>query len=363
MPSSTSSFKTYDLKRIYPNHHWVALALLTALLSAVLIGGWELYVRSLQYAPTLNDSKDLWASRRTVIDSEPKRTVLIGSSRMLFDLDMDVYEKETGDRPVQLSTVGTNPGLYLEDLANHPDYSGTVIIGVVPGLFFAPGGPPVESPSEHLKRYQTWSPTQKFSHQVSMIIEKWFAFLNQGDLTLTQLLLKLKLPNREKVHGPPELPPYFHEVDEERQGGMTEFAAKNTALQKRIQQIWLPLFTPPPPPKGQTLEQSKEGFGKFVEATLQKTKTNVDRIREKGGQVVFVRLPSTGKLREMENTFTPREHFWDRILKATEAPGIHFEDYEALRDFDCPEWSHLSRQDATKFTKRLMPVLKELMRK
>jgi len=144
---------------------------------------------------------------------------------------------------------------------------------------------------------------------------------------------------------------------------MTEFAAKNTALQKRIQQIWIPLFTPPPPPKGQTQEQAKVEFGKFVEANLQKTKANVDRIMEKGGRVIFVRLPSTGKLREMENTFTPREHFWDRILKTTKAPGIHFEDYEALRGFDCPEWSHLNRQDATEFTKRLMPVLKELIRK
>ncbi len=361
MPSSTSSFKTYDIKRIYPKHHWVALALLTALLSGALTLGWELYVRSIQYAPTLNDSKDLWASRRAIVDSEPQRTVLIGSSRMLFDFDMDIYEKEMSERPLQLSTVGTNPGLYLEDLADHPEFSGTVIVGVVPGLFFAPGGPPVASPRDHLIRFQTWSPTQKFSHHVSLIIEKWFAFLNKGDLTLNQLLLDLKLPNRKNVKAPPELPPYFHEVDEERQGGMTEFAAKNTALQKRIQQIWIPLFTPPPPHKGQTGEQAKADFLKSVEVTLAKTKERVDKIRKKGGKVIFVRLPSTEKLRELENTFTPREHFWDRILETTEAPGIHFEDYEQLNGFKCPEWSHLSREDATEFTKRLMPILKDFL--
>ena len=362
MPSSTSSFKTYDLKRIHPKHNWVALALLTALFSAVLIAGWEFHLRSGQYAPTLNDTKDLWASRRAIIDEEPNRTVLIGSSRMLFDLDMDVYEREIGDRPLQLATVGTNPGLYLEDLANHAKYSGTVIVGVVPGLFFAPGGPPVKSPKEHLERFKNWSPTQKFSHRVSLIIEKWFAFLNQSDLTLNKLLLNLKLPNREGVKTAPELPPYFYEVDEERQGGMTEFAANDIALQKRIQQIWIPLFTPPPPPKGQTMAQAKANFLKSVEATLEKTKKNVEKIRAKGGQVIFVRLPSTEKLREMENKFTPRKGFWDRILAGDRASGIHFEDYVELKGFKCPEWSHLSREDATEFTKRLMPILKKLLK-
>jgi len=357
VPSSTSSFKTYELKRIIPKHHWMLLAALTAIFTGMLTLAWETYVRSIGYAPSLNDTEDLWASRRSIIDAEPRRTVLIGSSRMLFDFDMDIYEKEFGNRPLQLATVGTNPGPYLEDLANHPEYSGTVIVGVVPGLFFAPGGPPMKSPINHLKRFREWSPTQKFSLQVSKVIEKRLAFLNDNDLTLNQLFLNFKLPNREKVKTKPELPPYFHEVDDERQGGMTEFAANNTALQKRIQQIWIPLFTPPPPAKGKTIEAARADFGKAVEMILKKTKERVDKIRNKGGKVIFLRLPSTGQLREIENTFTPRKNFWDRILETTGAPGIHFEDHEELNGFNCPEWSHLNRKDASEFTKRLMPIL------
>ena len=90
-------------------------------------------------------------------------------------------------------------------------------------------------------------------------------------------------------------------------------------------QIWIPLFTPPPPKKGKTVEEAKADFGKPVEIILEKTKSNVDKIRKKGGKVIFLRLPSTGKLREMENTFTPRQQFWDRILKTTGSSGIHFE--------------------------------------
>lgn len=359
MPSSTSSFKTYELKRIIPKHHWVRLALLSLLLTGVLATGWELYCRQMSYAPTLNDTQDLWASRRALVNEFHGRTVLIGSSRMLFDFDMDVYEKEMGERPLQLSTVGTNPGPYLEDLANHPHFSGTVIVGVVPGLFFAPGGPPMKSPENHLKRFREWSPTQRVGHHLGMMLERRLAFLNKGDLTLNKLLLKLKLPNRENAKAPPELPPYFHEVDEERQGGMTEFAANNVVLQERIQQIWLPLFKPPPGKKGKTQEEKDADTKKDADNILDKTKIRVDKIRKKGGKVIFIRLPSTGELRSVENKYTPREDYWDRILRVTSAPGIHFEDYPQLSGFDCPEWSHLSRPDATKFSRLLMPILKE----
>ena len=272
MPSSTSSFETYELKRVIPKHHWVLLALLSVVITGGLTLGWELYCRSLGYGPSLNDSTDLWASRRMVLDEEPGRTVLIGSSRILFDFDMDVYEEGMGERPLQLATVGTNPLPYLEDLANHPQFSGTVIVGVVPSLFMTPGGPPMEASKKHLDRYRNWSPTQRIGHHIARVLERRMAFLNQEDLTLNQLLLKLKFPNREKVKVPPELPPYFHDIDEERQGGMTDFAANNTALQKRIQQIWLPLFTPPPPKKGLSSEEQNDARKKSGKRILARAK-------------------------------------------------------------------------------------------
>ncbi len=347
MRSSTSSFKTYELTRVVPKHHWVLLAVLSFAIASVFTLGWEMYWRSKSYIPTLNDTKDLWASRREILETEYNRTVLIGASRLLFDFNMDVYEKAMGERPLQLATVGTNPNPYLEDLANDPTFSGTVIVGVVPSLYFAPGGPPMDSPREHLKHYREWSPSQRSGHYLGMMLERVFAFLNEGDLTLNELLQDLKIPNREKVKTSPELPPYFHGVDEKRQGWMWKFAAKDEALQHRIQQIWLPLFSRAPPPPA-------------VKKTLKANKARVDKIRARGGHVVYLRLPSTGQLRELENEKTPRAEFWDRLLSTTGAPGIHFEDYPELSEFDCPEWSHLNRQDATKFTQRLMPLFKEL---
>ncbi len=98
----------------------------------------------------------------------------------------------------------------------------------------------------------------------------------------------------------------------------------------------------------------------MAEAILQKTKTNVEKIRSRGGKVVFVRFPSTGGLRQLENKITPRAAYWDRVLETTGAPGIHFEDYPELKGFDCPEWSHLTKKDATKFTSLLVPLFQKL---
>lgn len=360
MPSSTSSFKTYHLERIIPRHPWMRLALMSLLVTVMLTLGWEWACRAMGYEPTLNDTTDLWASRRILLEDEPSRTVLIGSSRILFDFDMDVYENAMGERPLQLATVGSNPLPYLEDLAANETYTGTVIVGVVPYLFFSPGGPFVDNAMGYLKRYRNWTPSQRAGHLLGVFLEKQFAFLQQEDLTLSHLLLNLKIPNRPGAHVGPELPPYFHEVSLERQGGMTDRAERDEALQKRIQQIWIPIFTPPPPPPGTTPEQQKADIEKAAEGILRRTRESVEKIHARGGHVVFVRYPSTGGLRELENRITPRAHYWDRVLEATGAPGVHFEDHAELRSFTCPEWSHLSKEDATLYTGRLVPYFKKL---
>jgi hypothetical protein len=73
---------------------------------------------------------------------------------------------------------------------------------------------------------------------------------------------------------------------------------------------------------------------------------------------VFVRLPFSGALNELEYKTTPRNRTWDPLLQATGAPGIYFEDFPELAGFNCPEWSHLSAGDSVEFSKRLVPHLR-----
>jgi hypothetical protein len=96
---------------------------------------------------------------------------------------------------------------------------------------------------------------------------------------------------------------------------------------------------------------------KAVEQRFQDILAAVQKLRARGGKIVFVRLPYSGRLKALEDRDTPRAQTWDPLLKATAAPGIYYEDYPELNGFNCPEWSHLSAGDSVEFSKRLVPHL------
>jgi hypothetical protein len=139
---------------------------------------------------------------------------------------------------------------------------------------------------------------------------------------------------------------------------MIEACARPGKLQSTIQQIWLPLFTPPPPPTYIPKEAFMGKMKEAIEARFRDTAAAVGKLRARGGKIVFVRFPNSGELKVLEDKLNPRTRDWDRLLKDTKAPGIYYEDFPELASFTCPEWSHLSAGDSVEFTKRLVPHLR-----
>jgi hypothetical protein len=373
MPSSTSSFKRKlrlprlffaepseitprDYERPIPPVPWRGMTVAAALIVIAATAAWELYVRSMGYAPTLNDTEDLWTQVRRRV--QPESLVIVGDSRPLFDLDLDELEKGLGKRPIQLALPGSCAYPVLADVINDDRFHGTIICSIVPGMFFAPGGPLVETSEKALKRYRTQTLAQRVSHHLGMFLEERVAFLKQEELTLDALLNKVPLQNRPNALVPPTFPPYFQTVDHERRARMIEKCAQPGELQTRIQQIWLPLFTPPPPPSYVPKEIFMAKMGKAVEARFRNTVEAVNKLRARGGKIVFVRFPHNGELKALENRLSPRDKTWDPLIKSTAAPGIYYEDFPELSTFVCPEWSHLSAGDSVEFSKRLVPHLR-----
>ncbi len=83
----------------------------------------------------------------------------------------------------------------------------------------------------------------------------------------------------------------------------------------------------------------------------------VKQLRAHGARVVFIRLPSDGPFLEYEERFFPRVRAWDGLIKATGAPGVYFADYPQLCGYYLPEWSHLTRTEAERFTRALYPLI------
>ena len=57
-----------------------------------------------------------------------------------------------------------------------------------------------------------------------------------------------------------------------------------------------------------------------------RAKAAVDKIRARGGEVVFVRPPSAPQLRVNEEAQVPKAKGWDVLLRNTHSVGVHADD-------------------------------------
>lgn len=354
MPSSISSS---DFVRTIPKLPWRGITVIVVLLVFAAAVAWEIYVRSIGYGPTLNPTDDLWAQARRAV--QPESVVIIGDSRGWFDLDLDELEKGLGKRPVQLAMGGSCAFPVLADLANDERFHGTIICSFVPRLFFAPPGvPPMERSEKAVRHYHTQTLAQRASQYLAVPLEENVAFLKQEDLSTEGLLKQLPIADRPDALVQPSLPPYFGSVDRERRARMIERCARPGELQTRIQQRWLRLFNPPPPPSYVPIQTFIATMKKAEEDRFVDTMKAVEKLRAHGGKIVFVRLPVSAELKSLEDKLSPRAHLWEPLLQRTGVNGIHFEDYPEFANFTCPEWSHLSAGDSVEFSKRLAPHLR-----
>src|ERR1700746_2830925 len=299
-----------EFERPIPPVPWRGMTVVVVLVVVAATTGWELYCRSIGYGGTLNDNEDLWTLRRRSVT--PGSLVIIGDSRGWYDVDLDEFEKGLGKRPIQLAGGGMCGFPVLEDLAKDENFHGTIVCSFVPRIILAPPGtPPFERGEKVVKRFHSQTPAQWASEYLAMPLEEHVAFLKQEELTLDDYLKKLPIPNRPGALVPPRLPPYFSTIDRERRSRMIEECARpGSELAKRIQQIWIPLFTPPPPPTYIPPDKFMAKIGEAIGGRFRDTAAAVEKIRARGGKVVFVRFPYSGGLKELEDRETPRAKSW-----------------------------------------------------
>jgi len=324
-------------------------AILTVVLVATSVLCWELYVRNNDFDTSYDDGPPLWSDKRRMIyEPADRSTVFIGSSRNKFDIDIDTWENITGDHAIQLACVGSTPIPILEDLANDEDFKGKLVIDITEVLFFSTSPNNTGTPIECVKYYKDETPAQRASFYIDHLLESQFAFLDKDRLSLNAQLKNLRIPNRPGVFEFPIFANGFGRVQFNRQEYMTPKFLSDTNQQNQQRGIWA-MFG--------KMRNEPPASGKKLDSILAIVKTSTDKIKARGGQVIFVRTPSSGPFLAGENMGFPREKYWEKVLAVTNSPGVHFADYPAIAHFACPEFSHLSPADAIVFTKNFIKIL------
>lgn len=320
--------------RDIPDRPWPRIGLVALLLAVLLTGAWELWARGYGLRTVdIGDSPQAWAEMRTSV--RPDDVVIVGDSRILFDTDLAWFERLTGVLPKQLAIHGTNGRVLMEHLTADPAYRGLLIVGMADTSFFRPRGAGIGGPwIEDVERNR--EPSQVSGLLIDRWLQRRLAFMDE-DVRLSRLL-----PRLDKNWRPAGESPYdwVWKVDE--------------TFDHRQRFMWAPIERP-----GYHQDQARLAWDGFkgpgipprdAARVVASSRTAAAALRGRGGEVVFIRPPSSPELRVNEERRLPRKAGWDALLAKVPAKGIHADDLPQAQGLDLPEYSHLSRACARVFT-------------
>lgn len=330
-PGQAQPVPTRDI----PALPWARMGIAAFLAAALLVSLWEWQARTRigLRAGDIDDSPQSWAEQRRLADFAP--VTIVGDSRILFDTDLDRFEKLTGVRPIQTAIVGTNARALLASYANDPGFHGLLVVGLADLSYFRPEG--VGLGQSYLKGFdKNDKPSQLSGLWIDRFLQRYLAFLD-SDYRLSKLAIRFDHGMRGGAYGPYDDVWKISETYDRRQYAMWDRIETDPYLRGHARHAWNVFKGPPLPPviAAKVVANSAEA---------------VRRIRARGGDVIFIRPPSAPELRSIEETRLPKAKGWDQLLAGTGAKGIHADDLAQAQKLNIPEWSHLSARCATVFT-------------
>jgi hypothetical protein len=331
--SSTSSSES-ALASLWPVSWLLALALV-----ALCLGGWELYWRGRGFEPSYNDDVELWAlARQKANDLGEDAVALVGSSRMQMDIHQKGFARATGWEPaVQLSVVRGASIPILRDLASDPEFRGVALVEVNPVLFFTRTPRIDRVADDYIDAHRDLTFARRFEQRLRMGVQR--SMVTRLPALQPAKVWHALLRGREPAPG-------YNAVitaDRFRYGNYRNFPKLAEANMEAAALVAnaQPNLQPPG-----VRARRMENVERWVAA-----------IRARGGDVIFLRLPSSLHVRKNEEQWFPRGEWWDVFAEETSAPAIHYLDHPSLARFDPPDGEHLGEMDAMRFSRALGKVL------
>ncbi len=342
MASSTFSFSAADRLQAMPWHRFFLGGFLL-FLAVVMV--FEVFWRTQGFSPQIKNDYDLWKQTLVeALETDSKAVALVGASRVMQGIHMATLNGALpqGHRAYQLATSGASPLPTLGLLANHTQFSGTVLIDVTPRLLFSKGG--------ERRTLVRWVRT--FAHEVNTARVVAEPFYKPWEMELKLLLQRhlliagwqlspATLFKALKTRSLPKPRHWWFLPDRTQMMDYSHIDAVAVRRQKIRETAHTEVST--------TTEHAK------MRAELAR---DIETLRHRGAQVLFVRMPTEGRLREIEQEKFPREAYWEDLLVRTNSVGIHFEDHPTLQGYNCTDASHIDSELAPQFTSAFAEILR-----
>lgn len=308
-------------------------------LAVGLLAPYEVVLRRLGFVPSVSEDARLWAlARGRVRPDDPDEVVVVGSSRVRSALDTVRLAEAFGRPPVLLAVNASGCVPVLRDLAEDESFRGRIICEVTPAYFFKGLAAAGQGPqADFVQRYRSQTAEAPFEERLQIVVQEALAF-RLSRLGPREILRSLADEGR--------WPETSHTRTFADRSTFADYAKADLPRLRRLR------------------EEEALGVGagaapEQLRRDLAAIAALVRRIQAHGGRVVFVMLPTGGRVRQIEDQGFPRRVYWDALVAATGAPAVHWLDYPELHGFGSPDGSHIDPRDATEFTRRLVPILKQ----
>jgi hypothetical protein len=332
MHSSTSSSST----RV-PRGNWLGAWCSVLVIVVLVSGGWELFVRERGLGDTaVANTAEIWIrERERASQLGDDAVILVGASRMQMGFDLQVLKQFTNGNPVQLA-VSASPFLPIfEHLANDASITGTVIVSfTVSDLMLSTKETRSERWPEAYDEYRAGTVSvfyQPFEDSLRQLIDSNLVSF-ESDARPQQL----DFGRRNRF--------YLRTLPDRSQHADYSKVDRELAYQRRIERVLA----------GAAVEL--RDIPDFDDR-IRHLESLAMRIVGRGGEVIFVRLPSTMRIREIEDTRYPRSVYWDTIAAQVSLRTIHYDDHPELSEFDFPDGVHVDVSDQAAYTEKLAKLL------
>lgn len=336
MLSSTSSSNDR-----LPQGEWDKIWLIALCIVIIFLSSWEIFWRLRGFEPSLNDDANLWTlTRQSVPRNNKQAIVLIGSSRMQLGIDTRAFLQYTGVAPQQLAIDGTTPLPVLDDLAADEHFIGTIICELSAISLILK--PQANTATEWLTAYHHSKFSARWESLLSLWMQRSFIF-RLPDLQPTQLWEKGRAG---------QLPQPFYltlHADRSRLGDYRRLDSYPDYSIKKHQQGFMNRY--------RSMYQELLPIDKAIfQANVQRVQQAVTTIQQRGGQVIFVRFPSSSEVWKLDEQYLPRAQYWDEFARQIPAKSLHFKDFPELH-YELIDGSHLDYRQAASFTRNLVKIL------